>query len=134
MYIMGNRSISNTQYHKPIRGIGFQKLLKKHFQFYFIDEYKTNKCCHTGQNESLMTLKRVPNPRPFRRERDPIVIRHGLLRCTNQNYQETISNTFGFQYRLYDRDLISIIRSLNDDGIVPEWFQSTRQHRRRRER
>ncbi|KAG2229272.1 hypothetical protein INT48_003866, partial [Thamnidium elegans] len=67
---------------------------------------------------------------------------HGLLRCTNQNCQETISSTLGFQYCLYNRDLaaylhfILISRSFRDDGTVPERFrrQSTRRPRRRREK
>ncbi|KAI8085694.1 hypothetical protein BDF21DRAFT_325420, partial [Thamnidium elegans] len=52
-----------------------------------------------------------------------------LYRCTNQNCPETISSTLGFQYRLYNRDLaaclnfISIVRSLRDDGTVPEQFR-----------
>ena len=79
--VMGNWSAPNTKFHEPIRGLGFRRLLKKAgFQVYLIDEFKTSRCCPTCEADSLRTFKTVPNPRPFRRQRNPTVTCHGLLR------------------------------------------------------
>ncbi|KAG1447498.1 hypothetical protein G6F57_017060 [Rhizopus arrhizus] len=81
VFVMGNWSAPHARYHELIRGLGFRRLFKKHgFQVFLIDEYKTSRCCPTCHNESLHTFRRVPNPRPYQRERYPTVICHGLLR------------------------------------------------------
>ncbi|ORE13263.1 hypothetical protein BCV71DRAFT_189557, partial [Rhizopus microsporus] len=57
-------------YHEPIRDLDFRRFLKKHgFQVFLIDEYKFNRCYLTCHNESLRTFRRVPNSRPYQRER-----------------------------------------------------------------
>ncbi|KAJ2473603.1 hypothetical protein IWW56_005960, partial [Coemansia sp. RSA 2131] len=46
VFIMGNWSAPMTQFHEPIRGKGWQTLLKRGgFDVYLIDEYLTSKTC-----------------------------------------------------------------------------------------
>ncbi|CEG75083.1 hypothetical protein RMATCC62417_10189 [Rhizopus microsporus] len=81
VFVMGNWSAPHARYYEPICGHGFRRLLKKHgFGVFLIDEYKTSRCCPTCHNESLHTFRRVPNPRPYQRERYSTVVCHGLLR------------------------------------------------------
>ncbi|CEG79654.1 hypothetical protein RMATCC62417_14094 [Rhizopus microsporus] len=78
---MENWPVPHARYHEPIRGLGFRRPFKKYgFKFYLTDEYKTSRRCPTGHNESLHTFRRVPNPRPYQRERYPTAVCHGLLR------------------------------------------------------
>ncbi|ORE04121.1 hypothetical protein BCV72DRAFT_180494, partial [Rhizopus microsporus var. microsporus] len=124
MFVMGNWSAPHARYHEPIRGLGFRRLLKKHgFQVYLIDEYKTSRCCPTCHNESLRTFRRVPNPRPYQRERYSTVVCHGLLRCTNLYCRPTMAALD--RYRLWNRDVavclnyLHILRGLRLNGMVP---------------
>jgi hypothetical protein len=79
--VMGNWSAPHVRYQEPIRGVGFRRLLKKNgFRVYLIDEFRTSRCCPACEHTSLETFKQVPNPRPYRQQANPRVIRHGLLR------------------------------------------------------
>ncbi|KAL4213416.1 hypothetical protein AB4K20DRAFT_1819555 [Rhizopus microsporus] len=109
MLVMGNWSAPHARYHEPIH------------------EYKTSRCCPTCHNESLHTFRRVPNPRPYRRERYPTVICHGLLRCTNPCCRPAMAAS-GRQ-RLWNRDVAAclnymhILRGLQRNGMVPHRFR-----------
>ncbi|CEG80813.1 hypothetical protein RMATCC62417_15094 [Rhizopus microsporus] len=87
------------------------------------DEYKTSKCCPTCHNESLRTFRCVPNPRPYQRERYPMVVCHGLLRCINLYCRPTMAASD--RYRLWNRDVaaclnyVHILRGLRRNGMVP---------------
>ncbi|KAI8388620.1 uncharacterized protein BYT42DRAFT_611641 [Radiomyces spectabilis] len=92
VFVIGNWSAPNTLYHEPIRGLGFRRLLTKHgFRVLLIDEFKTSKCCPTCRTESLKSFKQVRNPRSYRRQQNPLVLCHGLLRCTNQTCFELMA-------------------------------------------
>ncbi|KAI8089059.1 uncharacterized protein BX664DRAFT_239354, partial [Halteromyces radiatus] len=129
--VMANWSAPMTRYHEPLRGIGMRRMLMKNgFPVFLIDEFRTSPCCPACQNYSLETFHRVPNPRPYRRQQNPTVICHGLLRCTNQTCVEAIrSNGFEKGYRLWNRDLaaalnfLHILRGLREDGVIPARFR-----------
>ncbi|KAL4209166.1 hypothetical protein AB4K20DRAFT_1868819 [Rhizopus microsporus] len=128
VFVMGNWSAPHARYHETIRGLGFPRLFKKHgFQVFLMDEYKTSRCCPTCHNESLHTFRRVPNPRPYQRERYPTVICHGLLRCINPYCRPAMAAPD--RYRLWNRDVAAclnymhILRGLRRNGMVPDRFR-----------
>ncbi|CEI89478.1 hypothetical protein RMCBS344292_03833 [Rhizopus microsporus] len=125
---MGNWSAPHARHHEPICGLGFRRLHKKHgFQVFLIDEYKASRRCPICHNESLHTFHNVPNPRPYRRQRYPTVICHGLLRCTNPYCRPTMAAPD--RYRLWNRDVAAclnymhILRGLRRNGMVPDRFR-----------
>ncbi|KAI8055709.1 hypothetical protein BDF22DRAFT_617894 [Syncephalis plumigaleata] len=149
VFVMGDWSAPHAKYHEPTRGIGFRRLLQRHFKVFLIDEYMTSKCCPSCNEPTLETFKWVRNPRPGQRKRYSNVIRHGLLRCTNQTCKEAMKNIKAekdkedkknkkakriwkegeFEHRLWNRDMaaclnfIQIIRSHRADGRIPTQFQ-----------
>ncbi|KAI8368225.1 uncharacterized protein BYT42DRAFT_585824, partial [Radiomyces spectabilis] len=48
---------------------------------------------------SVGKFKKAPNPRPYRRTKQPEALCHGLLRCTNQKCKHDHG------YKLWNRDL-----------------------------
>ena len=126
--IWGNWSATTTKFHEPIRGIGMRRALRKRgITILMLDEYNTSKHCPACTSKSLETFKRVPNPRPWRRQTRPTVLCNGLLRCTNQNCRQPLQSA-----RLYNRDLVAacnfryILQSLRLDGTRPPRFCRTR--------
>ncbi|KAI7862702.1 hypothetical protein BDF14DRAFT_1735561 [Spinellus fusiger] len=55
-------------------------LKKKGSKVFLIDEFKTSSFCPACENDELEKFKKVQNPIPFRREKNPTVTSHGLLR------------------------------------------------------
>ncbi|KAJ2501790.1 hypothetical protein GGH96_001659 [Coemansia sp. RSA 1972] len=138
IFIMGNWSAPMTQFHEPIRGKGWRRLLKRAgFEVYLIDEYLTSKLC-PNCNERLSNTHYVPNPRPWRRRIQPKVKCHGLLSCESRACGEFF-DTYEGKYlrekgsdvkrRLWNRDLVGvlnfrhILNSLRETGIAPARFQ-----------
>ncbi|KAG1177485.1 hypothetical protein G6F70_000427 [Rhizopus microsporus] len=80
--VIGDWSAANQKYHEPIRGKDVFRL--SHLQ-----------------NGELEKVAKTPNPRPFRRARQPIVLCHGLLRCTNQEFLESRNQ--------WNRDLVAVL-------------------------
>ncbi|PHZ09067.1 uncharacterized protein RHIMIDRAFT_263862 [Rhizopus microsporus ATCC 52813] len=122
VFVMGNWSAPHARYHEPIRGLGFRRLLKKHgFQVFLIGEYKASRRCPTCHNESLRTFRRVPNPRPYQRERYPTAICHDAPYCRPAMAAPD-------RYRLWNRDVAAclnymhILRELRRNDIVPHRF------------
>ncbi|KAI8388266.1 uncharacterized protein BYT42DRAFT_611336 [Radiomyces spectabilis] len=100
---MENWSASNVKFHEPIRGVGMRRMLKKQgFEVYLLDEFKTSSCC-PDCGDPLEKFKKVPNPRPYRRTKQPEVLCHGLLRCTNQKCKHDHG------YKLWNRDLAAVL-------------------------
>lgn len=123
--VMGNWSAGNNAYHEPIRGIGMRRALRKRgMTVLMLDEYNTSKHCPHCSQKTLTTFKRVPNPRPWRRQEQPTVLCNGLLRCTNQNCMQPVQST-----RLYNRDVAAvcnfrhILQGLRVDGTRPLRFR-----------
>ncbi|KAI8373046.1 uncharacterized protein BYT42DRAFT_616232 [Radiomyces spectabilis] len=101
--IMGNWSAPNVKFHEPIRGVGMRWMLKKQgFEVYLLDEFKTYSCC-PDCGDPLEKFKKVPNPGPYRRTKQPEVLCHGLLRCTNQKCKHDHG------YKLWNRDLAAVL-------------------------
>ncbi|KAL1935927.1 hypothetical protein VTP01DRAFT_61 [Rhizomucor pusillus] len=92
------RSSTMAKFHEPSRGIG---LLRKGFEAYLLDEFKTSSIC-PNCNNALEKFKEVRNPRPYRREKMPTVTCHGLLRCTNANCLQG-------KHRLWNSDLAAVL-------------------------
>ncbi|KAG2193488.1 hypothetical protein INT47_005013 [Mucor saturninus] len=143
VYVMGNWSSPNTRFHEPVRGLGFRRLFQKAGKrVYLIDEFRTSQCCPACERRSLETFRMVDNPRPHRRRANPRVIRHGLLRCTNQNCRAMTNNTNRIVPRLWNRDMaaclnmVDIVRSLRAGNGIPPRFRrgEAPQNQRRRAR
>ncbi|PHZ13808.1 uncharacterized protein RHIMIDRAFT_280494 [Rhizopus microsporus ATCC 52813] len=116
VFVMGNWSAPHA------------RLPKEHgLQVYLIDEYKTSRYCPTCHNESLHTFRRVPNPRPYQRERYPTVVCHGLLRCTNLYCRPAMAAPD--RYRFWNRDVVAclncmhILCGLRRNDMVPHRFR-----------
>ncbi|KAG2206531.1 hypothetical protein INT47_008548 [Mucor saturninus] len=143
VYVMSNWSASNTRFHEPVRGLGFRRLLQKAGKrVYLIDEFRTSQCCPDCERRSLETFRRVDNPRPHRRRANPRVIRHGLLRCTNQNCRAMTNNTNRIVPRLWNCNMaaclnrVDIVRSHRAGNVIPPRFRRGEfpQNQRRRAR
>ncbi|KAK9764880.1 hypothetical protein K7432_007251 [Basidiobolus ranarum] len=92
--MLGNWSAGNVKYHEPNRGVGMRKMLAKEgFQLYLLDQFITSSLCPTFQNGELEKPQKVQNPIPYKREKYPIVYRHGLLRCKNQQCLKAVTDT-----------------------------------------
>ena len=65
----------------PTPGIGFKKMLSKHFKIVTIDEFKTSKLCHNCEYETENPISRK-NPRPYKNDIRKV---HSLLHCKNGN-------------------------------------------------
>ncbi|KAJ2496672.1 hypothetical protein GGH96_005682, partial [Coemansia sp. RSA 1972] len=134
IFIMGDWSAPMTQFHEPIRGKGWRRLLKHAgFEVYLIDEYLTSKLC-PNCNERLSNTHKVPNPRPWRRRIQPKVKCHGLLSCESRACGEFQGKYLrekrsDVKRRLWNRDLVGvlnfrhILQSLRETGIVPARFE-----------
>jgi hypothetical protein len=129
--VLGNWSCGNAKYHEPIRGIGMRRMLKHQgFQVLLLDEFGTSKHCPECHQKSLETFKRVPNPRPYRRQTYPTVTCNGLLRCTNRNCLESVAGDD--KRRLFNRDLAAVLNfgqillSLRAGNGIPLRFRRSR--------
>ncbi|KAJ2121702.1 hypothetical protein IW147_004019 [Coemansia sp. RSA 720] len=138
--VIGDWSAPMTRYHEPIRGKSWRTLLKRGgFDVYLIKEYLTSKTC-PNCNGRLSNTRDVPNPRPWRRTKRPIVKCHGLLSCQSEKCLESIGKSKGESEcekenekdkvkRWWNRDLAAVLNfrhilfSLRETGIAPARFQ-----------
>ncbi|KAG1137566.1 hypothetical protein G6F37_006392 [Rhizopus arrhizus] len=81
----------------------------------------------------LETFRMTPKPHSYRRQALSQVIRHSLLRCTNQNCRVPMVNDNGDAdnrgyFRLWNRDLptclnmLHIVRSVRESCQIPDRF------------
>ncbi|KAJ1664454.1 hypothetical protein EV178_004066 [Coemansia sp. RSA 1646] len=83
--------------------------------------------CLTG---TLETFLKVPNPRPYQREKMKEVLCHGLLKCTNELCMGPVEvdGVLNPRSRMYSRDLAAVLNfrhifhGLRDYGETPERF------------
>ncbi|KAI7867768.1 uncharacterized protein EV154DRAFT_432323, partial [Mucor mucedo] len=96
---------------------------------YLIDEFRTSQYCPACERKSLEMFRMADNLRPHRRRTNPRGIRHGLLRCTNQNCRSMTNNTNRIVFRLWNRDIavylnmVDIVRSLRAVNGIPPRFR-----------
>jgi hypothetical protein len=71
--IIGNWTAGNIKYHEPIKGVGIRRMLREEgFKVYLLNEFKTSSLCPVcNDGTKLETVKKIPNPRPFRGEKAP---------------------------------------------------------------
>ncbi|KAJ2089651.1 hypothetical protein IW138_003249 [Coemansia sp. RSA 986] len=129
--ILGNWSVPMARYHEPIRGVGFQRMLrKKGCRVYLIDEFRTSKACPNCLTGTLKKFLKVPNPRPYQRKKMKEVLCHGLLKCTNEICMGPMEmdGVLTPRSRIYNRDLAAVLNfrhifhGLRDHGETPERF------------
>ncbi|KAJ1770076.1 hypothetical protein IW140_004961 [Coemansia sp. RSA 1813] len=129
--ILGNWSAPMARYHEPIRGVGFRRILrKKGCQVYLIDEFRTSKACPNCLTGTLEKFLKVPNPRPYQREKMKEVLCHGLLKCTNELCMGPVEvdGVLTPRSRMYNRDLAAVLNfrhifhDLRDHDETPERF------------
>ncbi|KAJ2125315.1 hypothetical protein IW147_000961, partial [Coemansia sp. RSA 720] len=138
IFVMGNWSAPMARYHEPIRGKGWRTLLKRGgFTVYLINEYLTSSFCPTCENR-VSTFHYVPNPRPYRCTKRPMVKCHGLLGCTGRTCTQFECNYLGkkegkVKRRLWNRDLLAVLNfrhilvSLREGGTIPRRFRQQQQ-------
>ncbi|KAG1140577.1 hypothetical protein G6F37_008968 [Rhizopus arrhizus] len=120
--ILGNWLAGNVKHHEAIRGIRMRRMLAKEgFWVYLLDEFLTSSLCPSCQNGKLKMFKKVQNPRPYKKEKHPIVDRHGLL--------STIEATAKIPLRrLWNRNMPATLKfrhilfSLRANGERPKRF------------
>ncbi|KAL0216858.1 hypothetical protein RCL1_007341 [Eukaryota sp. TZLM3-RCL] len=73
----------NLKHNPPFRGSGWRKTLRKlGFPVFLLNEWGTSsRCPECGQE--VKKFLQVPNPKPYRREKTPTTLCHGLLECTS---------------------------------------------------
>ncbi|KAJ2215717.1 hypothetical protein EV179_001941 [Coemansia sp. RSA 487] len=97
---------------------------------YLIDEFRTSKTCPNCLTGTLETFLKVPNPRPYQREKMKEVLCHGLLKCTNELCMGPVEvdGVLNPRSRMYSRDLAAVLNfrhifhGLRDYGETPERF------------
>lgn len=121
--IIGDWSAPTQKFHEPTRNKGLLKFLRKSgFSIYLIDEYKTSTCCPFCFSSNLEKFKEVQNPRPYQREKHPLVKCHGLLRCKSESCLAIGKR------RIMNRDTAAvlnfrlILNSLREEGSRPPRF------------
>ena len=71
----------HRKYKEPIKGKGFRALFRRAgYNVYLVDEFRTSCRCSACEGE-CSTFRKCINPRPWRREEQPTIIRHGLVMC-----------------------------------------------------
>ena len=72
------------KFHEPTKGIGMRKLFTRMgYEVLLVDEFRTSCTCYECEGGSCEKFKMVQNPRPWKRNERPEVLRHGLLSCKN---------------------------------------------------
>ncbi|KAJ2196715.1 hypothetical protein IW145_005817, partial [Coemansia sp. RSA 521] len=139
--VIGDWSAPMNRFHEPIRGKSWRMLLKRGgFEVYLIKEYLTSKTCPNCYGQ-LSNTRYVPNPRPFRHTKRPMVKCHGLLSCQSEKCLESIGKIEDEKegekecekkekvQRWWNRDLAAVLNfrhilfSLRETGIAPTRFQ-----------
>ncbi|KAJ2714107.1 hypothetical protein H4R19_001903 [Coemansia spiralis] len=126
--VLGEWSAPMSKFHEPIKGVGLRRFFKKHgFCLVIIKEAFTSTWCPRCEDGRLEKWKWVPNPRPWMREKYPMVLCHGLLRCPNPTCLDEDDEKTG-RRRLFDRDLAAVLNyrliaeSLAGGKGIPERF------------
>ncbi|KAL9559401.1 hypothetical protein MBANPS3_000416 [Mucor bainieri] len=88
LLVIGNYGAGNTRYQAPVPGKGIRMKLKALGipNIYLINEYRTSKTCPTCLQVSMKNFRLCRNPRPQREGQQnylPLIMRWGLVRCTN---------------------------------------------------
>jgi hypothetical protein len=74
-------------FKEPTMGIGLRRLLRRaNYWVFLVDERKTSCRCFKCKDlapplQRCVKYLTVRNPRPWRRDVEPTILRHGLLRC-----------------------------------------------------
>ncbi|KAJ2882335.1 hypothetical protein H4R27_003519, partial [Coemansia aciculifera] len=129
--VCGNWSASMVRNHAPIRGRSWRRKFKRlGFPTYLLDEFRTSKICPKPEcNGELETFKRVKNPRPYQRQREPRVTCHGLLQCKICKYEQPNGDSEAISKpRVFNRDMAAvlnfrrIVQYYIEHGDIPEVF------------
>ena len=73
---------SQMKFHEPTKGVGMRKLFRRAgFEVVLVDEFRTSCKCYGCQGGACEKFRMVVNPRSWKREERPMVVRNGLLRC-----------------------------------------------------
>ena len=110
------------RYHEPTKGIGMRKLFRKAgYQVYLVDEYHTSCQCYNCASAEgrCKPFREVTNPRSWRREDQPRIICHGLVKCTtcsrlwNRDVNSSLNILRIMKYRAHDQDRPLYLRRSN---------------------
>ena len=72
----------HRRFHEPVKGKGFRSLFRRvGYKVFLVDEFRTSCRCSACEHGVCSTFRWVVNPRPYRRETRPHILRHGLVKC-----------------------------------------------------
>ncbi|KAH9261914.1 hypothetical protein BASA81_000570 [Batrachochytrium salamandrivorans] len=75
---------SQMKFLEPTKGVGMRKLFSRAgYEVVLVDEFRTSCTCFGCEGGACEKFRVVENPRPWMREKRPMVLRHGLLSCQN---------------------------------------------------
>ena len=75
---------STMKFLEPTKGVGMRKLFTRMgYELFLVDEFRTSCRCYGCGGGECEKFKYVENPRSWRREERPTVLRNGLLSCQN---------------------------------------------------
>ncbi|KAJ2664908.1 hypothetical protein IWW48_000522 [Coemansia sp. RSA 1200] len=130
--VLGDWSATNVRWHAPIPDVGMRRMLVKlGFRLLHIDEYLTSTMCPYCETGKLKKFLQVGNPRPHRRDVQPVITSHAVLRCENVTCIGRVADGQSdlMHPRCLNRDLAAamnfrhIANGLQQNGAVPERFQ-----------
>ncbi|KAJ2659329.1 hypothetical protein IWW48_003572 [Coemansia sp. RSA 1200] len=130
--VLGDWSARNVRWHAPIPGVGMRRMLVKlGFRLLHIDEYLTSTMCPYCETGKLKKFLQVDNPRPHRRDAQPVIMSHAVLRCENVTCIGRVADGQSdlMHPRCLNRDLAAamnfrhIANGLQQNDAVPERFQ-----------
>ncbi|KAH9253548.1 hypothetical protein BASA81_008595 [Batrachochytrium salamandrivorans] len=73
---------SQMKFLEPTKGVGMRKLFSRAgYEVVLVDEFRTSCTCFGCEGGACEKFRSVMNPRSWMREKRPMVLRNGLLRC-----------------------------------------------------
>ncbi|KAL0212750.1 hypothetical protein RCL1_006376 [Eukaryota sp. TZLM3-RCL] len=119
-------SSTNLKHNPPSRGSGWRKTLRKlGFNVFLLNEWDTSSRCPECHQEVKKFLQ-VPNPKPYRREKTPTTLCHGLLECTSDTCKDGGERMYWNRSRLACINLLAVFNSITFGLERPNYLSTNR--------
>ncbi|KAL0225256.1 hypothetical protein RCL1_003168 [Eukaryota sp. TZLM3-RCL] len=119
-------SSTNLKHNPPSRGSGWRKTLRKlGFPVFLLNEWGTSsRCPECGQE--VKKFLQVPNPKPYRREKTPTTLCHGLLECISNQCKNGGERKYWNRNRLACINLLAVFNSITFGLERPNYLSINR--------